>query len=93
LTPPPFPADEGAGGIPGRSRTGENPPQGILEGEEETRVRRVRVPDTGSAGVVSMWCASSVLDEQFSCLNLLEFRAARAKFFQTILPQEVSAGW
>jgi hypothetical protein len=45
------------------SRTGENPPYGILEGEEETRVPRVRVPTTmvGPA-LVSRWCASSLLD-------------------------------
>jgi hypothetical protein len=40
---------------------GENSPYGILEGEEETRMPRVRVPKTGWTGVVSMWCDSSLL--------------------------------
>jgi hypothetical protein len=53
---------EGRGRIPVRSRTGENPPYGILEGEEETRVPRVHVPGIGWTGVVSMARASSLLD-------------------------------
>ncbi|MGO9269777.1 MAG: hypothetical protein ACLQOO_05900, partial [Terriglobia bacterium] len=45
---------------------------GILEGEEETRVPRVRVPNFGWTGVVSMWCASSPLDAGSSFAIILQ---------------------